>query len=318
MDTKYSKENDGYRYMLFVIDTFSKYLWIQCLKTKSGLEVTNAFNKIFKESKRIPKMLMTDLGTEFISKETQDLFKKLGIKWYATNSDKKVMIVERVGLTIQQKMYRYFSHKNTNKWIDIIQDICENYNNSHHSVIKCTPVEASSEARESTVYHNLYGTNNRLSRQQNYIRNEKPVYKIGDKVRITRYRTKMDRGYHAKFLDEIYEIIEVVDSQPITYRVKDYNGDPVVGSFYKQELSIYNKPDEEWMYEYIIDYDDEEELAFVKWKNYPNKFNSWITLTRKDFEEAKEDDLYKPEKQKQRKQRKDKIVRTKRIATLGK
>ena len=128
----------------------------------------------------------------------------------------------------------------------------------------------------------------------------------------------MDRGYHAKFLDEIYEIIEVVDSQPITYRVKDYNGDPVVGSFYKQELSIYNKPDEEWMYEYIIDYDDEEELAFVKWKNYPNKFNSWITLTRKDFEEAKEDDLYKPEKQKQRKQRKDKIVRTKRIATLGK
>jgi len=318
MDTKYSKEKDGYKYMLFVIDTFSKYLWIQCLKTKSGLEVTNAFNKIFKESKRIPKMLMTDLGTEFISKETQDLFKKLGIKWYATNSDKKAMIVERVGLTIQQKMYRYFSHKNTNKWIDIIQDICENYNNSHHSVIKFTPVEASSEARESTVYHNLYGKNNRLSRQQNYIRNEKPVYKIGDKVRITRYRTKMDRGYHAKFLDEIYEIIEVVDSQPITYRVKDYNGDPVVGSFYKQELSIYNKPDEEWMYEYIIDYDDEEELAFVKWKNYPNKFNSWITLTRKDFEEAKEDDLYKPEKQKQRKQRKDKIVRTKRIATLGK
>ena len=64
---------------------------------------------------------------------------------------------------------------------------------------------------------------------QNYFSNEKPVFIIGDKVRITRYRNKMDRGYHAKFLDEIYEVIEVVDSQPITYRVSDYNGDPVEG-----------------------------------------------------------------------------------------
>jgi len=329
---KNNKEYKPYKYLLLVIDTFSKFLWIEPLKTKSGIEVKNTFDIIFKKSKRIPNKIHSDLGLEFISKETQNLFKTLKIQWYATENQTKAMIVERVALTIQQKMYKYLSSKKRAEFyenkrsyhnksiVDIIQDIVENYNNSYHSTIKMTPVEASSAARETEVYKNLYGKNNRLSKQQNYMRNEKPVFKIDDTVRITKYGTILDRGYQQNFLDEVYKIAEILDTQPITYKIKDEKNALVQGSFYKQELSKYNVKDEEVVYEYILDYDDEQQLAFMKWLGQPNTFNSWAILLRDEFEDAKERGLFRPEllRKAQRKQRKDKIIRTKRIATLGK
>ena len=150
------------------------------------------------------------------------------------------------------------------------------------------------------------------------MRNEKPVFKIDDTVRITKYGTILDRGYQQNFLDEVYKIAEILDTKPITYKIKDEKNNLVQGSFYKQELSKYTVKDEEVVYEYILDYDDEQQLAFMKWLGQPNTFNSWAILLRDEFEDAKERGLFRPDLLKQRKQRKDKIIRTKRIATLGK
>ena len=73
---KLSKWNKGVKYLLMVIDVFSKYGWIKPLKDKKTETVSKAFDEIFKKSKRLPKMLWTDEGPEFISKHFKAFFKE--------------------------------------------------------------------------------------------------------------------------------------------------------------------------------------------------------------------------------------------------
>src|SRR5215475_4323724 len=146
--------NKNYNYILMVIDCFSKYGWAVALKKKTGDEVLNGFKKIFKTRK--PLKLQTDKGTEFINKQTQNYFKKIGIKFFTTENETKAQIVERWNRTTKEKMYKYFTAYNTKTWIDILQDLIFNYNNSYHSSIKMTPTEALKN--EDIVRKNLYPT----------------------------------------------------------------------------------------------------------------------------------------------------------------
>ena len=93
---KYSKQNKNYKYILTVIDFFSKYSWCYPLKNKKSEEIINSFNDIFKKSKRKPSMIQSDEGTEFTNNKTQTFFKNNNIKWYHTyNRDIKCSICER-------------------------------------------------------------------------------------------------------------------------------------------------------------------------------------------------------------------------------
>ena len=145
-----SKDNDGYRFLLLVIDTFSKYGWIIPLKDKKGETVTKAFQLIFKEGRR-PEKLWTDKGREFYNKDVKDL-----IELYSTENEEKSSIVERWIRTMKDKMWKYFTDKKTNRYIDVLPDLVEDYNNTVHSSIKITPVEASKKKNELTVWRNLY------------------------------------------------------------------------------------------------------------------------------------------------------------------
>ena len=126
-------------------------------------------------------------------------------------------------------MWKQFTVQGNPVYIDIWPKILKQYNNTKHSSIKMTPVEASKKKNESTVYFNLYGDMELLA--------SKPKFKIGDKVRISKYKRKVfDKGYTPNWTEEIFLIDKIQSTNPITYRLKDLNSEEIQGSFYETEL----------------------------------------------------------------------------------
>ena len=129
----FSKDNNGIKYLLTVIDIFSKFVWIIPLKRKTEQEVANAFSMILKE--RRPSKMWVDKGRKFYNKDVQKL-----VQLYYTENKEKSCVIERFNRTIKEKMFKYFSANNTRKFVDVLVN---QYNNTIHSSIKMTPREAS-------------------------------------------------------------------------------------------------------------------------------------------------------------------------------
>ena len=141
---KYAKHNNNYKYILTVIDFFSKYSWCYPLKNKNSNEIINCFKNIFKKYKRKPKMIQSDEGSEFTNKLVQKFFNGNNIKWYHTfNRDIKCSICERFNRTILNKIYKNFTLNNNTIWIKDLNKLVKEYNNSYHRTIKMKPVDAS-------------------------------------------------------------------------------------------------------------------------------------------------------------------------------
>lgn len=218
---KYSKYNDGINYLLTVIDAFNKYAWVFPIKRKSSEHVIEGFKQIFKE--RIPKFLCSDEGLEFTGSKTQQLLKEYNIHWFTTyNKEIKSSIAERFNKTIKDKIIKYMYANQTKRYIDVLPKLVYNYNNSYHRSIKMTPTEASKEENESKVYKNLYSSTSFK---------KKPKFKVGDKVRISKIKTTFMRGYDPTFTTEVFTVSEVLDTDPVTYKLDD-----LIGSFYENEM----------------------------------------------------------------------------------
>ena len=255
-----SKENEGYKFLLLVIDTFSKYGWIVPLKNKKGETIVKALKEIFKESGRRPDKLWTDKGREFFNKDVRDL-----VYLYATENEEKSSIAERWIRTMKEKMFKYFTDNNTYNYIDALPELVEDYNNTVHSSTKLTPTDASKEENELKVWRNLYPDRYKTSRLN-------PKFSVGDKVRITKKKKDFEKGYTARWTEEIFTIKEIRETNPITYKLKDLKGEEIEGTFYEPEL----QKTEQQIYRIEKIIKKEKGRSFVKWKGYPDKFNSWV------------------------------------------
>ena len=173
---KYSNQNNNYKYILTVIDFFSKFSFCYPLKNKKYNEIINSFQDIFKKSKRKPKMIQSDEGSEFTNKLVQNFFNDNNIKWYHTyNRDIKYSICERFNRTILNKIYKNFTLNNNTIWIKDFNKLVKEYNNSYHRSIKMKPVDASKKSNENIIRKNF-----------NFeITDKKSKFSIGDKVRIS-------------------------------------------------------------------------------------------------------------------------------------
>ena len=266
---KLSKWNRGYKYLLMVLDLFSKYGWIVPLKTKTGLEVAKAFESLLVKNK--PKMLWVDKGKEYYNKNVLDLLAKDKIKVYSTENEEKSSVCERWNRTIKDKMYKRFTMQNNTVYVDILPKILASYNNSRHRSIGMTPFQARKPENYGKVYFNLYGD---LARENNRTKtNKKNEFRVGDRVRISKYkRVTFDKGYTPNWTEEVFIIDEIRFTNPITYKIKDLNGEVIKGTFYREELQ---KTDQEvYRIEKIIR--KSKGKALVKWKGYPDEFNSWV------------------------------------------
>ena len=262
--TAFKDYNDGYTFLLLVIDTFSKYGWIIPLKNKKGETMVKAFKTIFEEG-RTPGKLWTDKGTEFYNKNMNDLRKLYDIELYSTENEEKSSIAERWIRTMKEKMFKYFTDYNTNKYIDVLPDLVEDYNNTVHSSTKLTPIEASKEKNELKVWRNLYPDRYKTSRLN-------PKFSVGDEVRITKKKKVFEKGYTTRWTEEIFTIKEIRETNPITYKLEDLQGEEIKGTFYEPEL----QKTEQQIYRIEKIIKKEKGRSFVKWKGYSDKFNSWV------------------------------------------
>ena len=222
---KYSKQNKHYKYLLVVIDIFSKYAWISPLKTKTGIEVTNAFKEIIKE--RIPKKIWTDKGSEYKNKIFKEFLKQNNIELYHTENEEKSCIAERFIRTLKEKISKYFTAYNTTKYYDVIDQIVNEYNNTYHNTIKMTPIEGSKEEHEVDIYERVF---------QDDLCKKRNKFKEGDRVKITKYKGHFEKGYTTKWTTEIFVIDKILNTNPYTYKIKDLKGEDIIGSFYENEL----------------------------------------------------------------------------------
>ena len=267
-----SSHNDGYRYLLTCIDVFTKRAWAIPIKTKSARDVTDGFEKILADGFK-PNMLQSDKGTEFLNSTFQSMLKRHDMKFYTSeNEDIKAAIVERFNRTLKTKMYRYFTAKNTRRYVDALPDLLHSYNHTHHRSIDMAPVEVD-DANEDFVRARLYP-----SKPKSY----KWKYDVGNRVRITMRRQPFKKGYLGQWSDEIFEIDARLPTVPVTYRLKDLAGDVIIGKFYEPEIQKVVKEDAYFDVEKIlktrrrggkIEY-------LVKWFGYPSKFNSWTDTLR--------------------------------------
>lgn len=256
---KYKNINKNTNYILTVIDIFSKYAWAIPIKKKTGEEITKGFQKIFKS--RYPKKIQTDKGLEFINKNTQSLFKKYNINWFATENETKAQVVERFNRTLKTKMFKYFTHTNSKRWIDILDDLLWNYNNSYHRSIMMKPVDASKPSNEKIIYNRLF-LRNKI--------NIKGKFAVGDRVRISKKRKDFRKGFLPNFTNELFVISKVLKTNPITYRIRDMDGEEIVGSFYEAEMVKYNED----LYEIEKILKENKGKLLVKWKGYEEP--TWI------------------------------------------
>jgi hypothetical protein len=169
-------------------------------------------------------------------------------------------------------MWKKFTELNSHNWLDILDDLIKEYNSGYHRTIKRALNEVN-KSNEDTIRELLEKTKNNLKE----VEPTKPKFKIGDIVRISRAKGIFDKGYKFNWSEELFKITKVLKSTPTTYSIEDLSGGKVDGCFYNEELQKTTIPNyariEKVLRKKII---DGKVYLRVKWKDYDNKFNSWI------------------------------------------
>src|SRR5437773_1712850 len=124
-------------------------------------------------------------------------------------------------------MYRKFTELESNKWVKLLPELVNEYNNRVHSTIKMTPIEGSKKKNELQILQDVFSITGT---------SKPPRYKIGDFVRIYKYKNLFEKGYIGRWTFEIFKIVEVIKTNPVTYNIMDKNGEIIKGGFYEQEL----------------------------------------------------------------------------------
>lgn len=263
----YARQNSGYKYLLMVIDTFSKYAWVKKIKNKSGPVVTKAMKEILHENPdRIPKNIQSDLGKEFYNKHFQALMKRYRINHYTTYTKMKASIVERFNRTFLNKLWKQFSLQGTHKWLQHFEKIVAEYNRRKHRTIQMRPIDVNLN-NESMLLRTVYKKNSVIGF------NRKHKFHINDYVRISKYKTIFEKGYTPNWSTEIFQISKILPTHPTTYYLIDLNGEKIKGCFYAEELQ-HTKNKDVYLVEKVLKRKGNKEL--VKWLGFDNKHNSWI------------------------------------------
>ena len=148
-----------------------------------------------------------------------------------------------------------------NVYIDKLDDIVNEYNNTYHTTIKMKPIDV-----KDNTYINA-------DREMN---NKDPKFKVADRVRISKYKIIFAKGYTPNWCEEVFVIKKVKNTVPWTYVINNLSGEEITGTFYEKELQ--NTSQEEFRIEKVIRRKGDK--LYVKWKGYDNSFNSWIDKGR--------------------------------------
>ena len=287
-----SSHNDGYKFLLVLIDIFSRFLFIVPLKNKQHQNITDGLKSVFQTGRK-PRTLRTDKGSEFKNRWVKSFLKKEGVHAIYTQNETKANYAERVIRTMKNLIYRYFIKKRTYRYVDVLQDLVTNYNQRpHRSLGEHTPASVNEKNADEIRLVAYLSTQKKspkrntdkmkTSKKSMLKKRNKMVfkYKIGDDVRISQLKHSFQRDYQQKWTEEYFKVFKRYQRDGISvYRIKDLADDPIDGTFYESELQKVTKSGD-------ILYRVEKVLrkrkrgktkeVYVKWDGWPSKFNSWI------------------------------------------
>ena len=265
---KIAEENDGIRYLLVGIDTFSKFLVVVPMKNKSAESSLEAIKIMLNKFGKRPQEILSDHGTEFKNKKVRDFLRENNIKQTFSTSDLKASIAERVNKTIQSRIYKFMFKQNDQRYIDSLDQIVMAYNRANHSTIKMPPIEAEKSKNHVIVRSNLG--------EFYYRKRKRPTLKQGDLVTIAKANTKFSRSYHVTQTFEPFQIREINTRMPIPmfFLTSLIDGDEIEGGFYQNELTKIT------CLRGLVKREEDDQIL-VKWNNF--KKTSWIPKKYKPF-----------------------------------
>ena len=151
-----SKHNDGYKFLLTVIDCFSKFAWAIPLQNKNGQTLLAALKLLLERAHpRKPNRLQTDKGKEFLNKPVQDFLTENAIHHFSSESDQKAAMVERFNRTLKTRMWKYYTAQNTYRYLDALDDLVYGYNHAKHRTIGMAPADVKME-HEEALWRRMY------------------------------------------------------------------------------------------------------------------------------------------------------------------
>ena len=188
-----SKFKKGFRILLCVIDIFSKYAWVALLRDKKCLSIVDAFQKILDDSNRKPDKIWVDKSSEFYNNFFKKWLKDNDIEMYSIHNEGKSVVAERFIRTLKTKIYKYMTSVSKNIYVDKL-DIVGEYNNTFHRTIKMKPVN---------VKDNTY-----IDFKKEII-DKGPKFKVGDHVRISKYKNIFATGCTPNWSEEVFVVSKI-------------------------------------------------------------------------------------------------------------
>ena len=194
---------------------------------EKGITITNSFQKLLDESGSKPNKIRVDKGSEFCNRSMiSSLEKKCykNIYMWATSKGKSVA-TERFIRTLKDKSIEYMTSISKIMYIDKLYDIVNKYNNTYLSTVKMNPIDA-----KSSMYIDFDKKNNK----------ENPKFKVGDNIRISKYKNIFAKGFVPNWSKEMLVICVI---HPWTYIISNLNGEEIARTFYEKWLQKINQED---------------------------------------------------------------------------
>ena len=204
------------KYLLCAIDLFNNYAWVTPLKEKRGITIVNALQKVISKGRK-PNKIWVDQGGEFYNKLLKRFLKINGIEIYPTYNEEKSVVAERFIRMLKNKIFKHMTAISKSVYLNVLDDIVNKYNNADHKTIKTKPIDVTSDS---------------------YAKFDKDSYvtkpKFGDNVRISKYRNIFAKGYTENWSEEVFVVSKIKSAVPWAYVISDLNGEPIAGSFMKE------------------------------------------------------------------------------------
>jgi hypothetical protein len=276
----FESENQGYKYLLVIVDLFSKYLSVYPLKTLKSSEMIASFTAFFENNIYIYSKAMTDLGVELTSSAMQKLYTKYKIVNYHSESREiKAGLVEITIRNIRRRLYQYFTEYKTNVYLDVLPKIVDTYNLSEHrGLLQKCPLDIhliGTHEEACTFAQKIY------KYRRSLMKHISPALALGKYVRIVSIGTTQNnffRGYKIRNTLEKFQISKVNKHHiPVTYNLIDDSNEPVKGIFYRSELILTEK--DEICRIHILKTKKEKGKTkyLVSYIDYPESKHIWIT-----------------------------------------
>ena len=204
-----AKQNDEMRYLLTMIDVFSKFTWAIPVHSKDANAITTEFGQVLTTAKPShPQRLQTDIGKEFFNSDFQALMKRHGIQHFANEREQKKAVVERHNRTIKTRIWTYLSDHGTVRWVNVIQDLVNAYNHSRHRSIGMAPADVQKK-NENRLWVRLFGDGD------TYL---KPLIPQGAMVRAIIHKTIFDKNYMPNWTKKNFTVSQAVPPKRETKR----------------------------------------------------------------------------------------------------